>query len=242
MEPTFQIMEDSPNPPGPKPSPKARRVPPKSGTGSSTGGRAAKTAEAKFEPVDVPEAEAPAGEETVSVRTIVEKPERLNPPEAKSGPPSLDEWQDFFARFVIRLLVDAYLFLILGDFIDELSPAEANMIKLSKEDMHDIAAPLASMSNKSSFMRKRGRSIIAAADSYESIITLLMWMRRVNRVAKKHRKPKPPKTQTVSGVAMPAQQPTQEGSPNAYDDGYSNGEVNGAPIAGFGVFNPGAGG
>lgn len=194
--------------------------------------------------MDVAEAESAAGEETVSVRSIVEKPERLDPPEAKSGPPSLGEWEDFFARFVIRILVDLYLMMVLGDeLLAELTPMEAKQIALSKEDMREIAAPLASLSNKSRFMKKHGRSIIATADSYESVITLMLWMRRVNRIAKKHRpkQPKPRKTRTVSGVSVPTP-PVQEDSSYAFDDGYSGGEVSGTPINGFGVFNPGAGG
>jgi hypothetical protein len=189
--------------------------------------------------VDVPEAETAVSEESSPLREIVEKPERLNPPEAKSGPPSLDEWQDFFGRFVIRLLVDAYLMLVLGDLMDELTPTEAKQIMLSKEDMREIAAPLASISNKSSFMRKRGRSIISIADSYESILTLLFWMRRVNRIAKKHRPQKPAKTRTVRGNATPAPAPERNSSEEF--DGRFDGEVNGTPVAGFGVYNPGSG-
>jgi hypothetical protein len=185
--------------------------------------------------VEEAEDEPSLSSEPLSAAPIVEKPERLSEPEAKAGPPSLNEWQDFFGRFVIKLLVDAYLYLILGDLIDELTPQEAKQIQLSKEDMQDLAAPLASMSNKSRFMKKHGRTIIAAADSYESIITLLMWMRRVNRIAKRHRKMKQPQTMNVQPIR------TEDGVSNEVVDGHNPGQVNGTEFPGFSVFNPGSG-
>jgi hypothetical protein len=185
--------------------------------------------------VEESEDEPAFSSEPLSAAPLVEKPERLSEPEAKSGPPSLSEWQDFFGRFVIKLLVDGYLYLVLGDLLDELTPSEAKQIQLSKEDMQELAAPLASLSNKSRFMKKHGRGIIAAADSYESIFTLLMWMRRVNRIAKRHRKMKQPQTMTVQPIN------TQDGVSDEVSNGYNSGQVNGADIPGFSVFNPGSG-
>lgn len=229
----FQIIEPEAKPKGetPKPprgNPKSRR-----GTVSSTGGRAVRrpTPQAEFgEMEDTPE-DAPFGEQSLPAREIVEKPERVSAVEAKTGAPSLDEWQDFFGRFLIRMLVDAYLYLVLGDLIDELSKTELDSIKLSKEEMKEIAAPLAEMSNKSSFMKKHGRSIIATTESYESVMTLLFWMNRVNRIAKRHRKANP-KPRRVRGHAVP-----REDQNNARNDGNSSGEVGGA-VPPAGLYNP----
>lgn len=185
--------------------------------------------------MEEPEEDSPFGSEPLSAPPLVEKPERLSEPEAKSGPPSLSEWEDFFGRFVIRLLTEGYIYLVLGDLIDELTPTEAKQIMLTKEDMREIAAPLASMSNKSRFMKKHGRGIIAAADSYESVITILMWMRRVNRIAKRHRNMKQPQTMTMQPIR------TQDGVTDEVPNGYPSGQVNGIEQPGFSVFNPGTG-
>lgn len=234
-EPMFQIVEpEKPVLPAKKVTVRPKGAP-KSSTVSGTGGSARKTVQAKLAEVEDAEEEFAFGSEPLSAAPLVEKPERLSEPEAKSGPPSLNEWQDFFGRFVIKLLVDGYLSLVLRDLIDELTPAEAKQIQLSKEDMQDLASPLASMSNKSRFMKKHGRGIIALADSYESVLTLLMWMRRVNRISKRHRKMKQPQTMNVQPVR------TQDGDGNEVADGYNSGQVNGVDLPGFSVFNPGSG-
>lgn len=170
----------------------------------------------------------------------MEKPDRLTPAsQVKKGPPSLSDWQDFFSRFVIKILVDIYLNIVLGDLVMELSPTERDMIKLSAKDMSDIAAPLAVMTEKTSFGKKHGRSIIAMADSYESVITLLFWMRRVNRVARKHKPAKQRKQRPAAqGVVIPPKETN-----NAFTDGYNQRDSDGSGINGYEypVFNPGAG-
>lgn len=170
----------------------------------------------------------------------MEKPEQLSDKtEPKSGPPSLSEWQDFFARFVIRLLVEGYLALVLGDVFDELSPQEADLIKLSKEDMARMGAPLATVANSSKFARKHGRTIIAFADTYESVLEIFFWMHRVNKIARKHKRARQPKNQTR--VITPEQFYPPEGNPNVQPDGSNSSEVNGVERPVFDVWNPGSG-
>lgn len=166
---------------------------------------------------------------------LIEKPERKTKQEPKSGPPTLDEWQDFIGRFVLRGLTETYLNLALSDFYDDLTPHERELISLTKEDLKEMSAPLASLANKSQFMRKRGRNIIASADSAESIVALMIWMRRVNRIAKKHRKAnRPQQTQTIPGVVM------EEPNGN-YGQDVRQGPEDDGGYPRFGVWNPGNG-
>jgi hypothetical protein len=129
----------------------------------------------------------PNGVPTPDVPTDrVATPDKLvDKTEPKAGPPSVDEWQDFIGRIVLRTLLDGYVTLMLRDC--DLTPQEEKYIELSKSDLKEMAAPFASFANKNKTMRKHGRSIISAADSYEAIIGLSIWMRRVNKVAKRHR-------------------------------------------------------
>ncbi|HEY6020721.1 MAG TPA: hypothetical protein VIY48_12745 [Candidatus Paceibacterota bacterium] len=168
-------------------------------------------------------------------KSLVEAPEKMRKETPKSGPPSIDEWQAFIGRFVIRTITDAYLSLALRDIEDELSPRELEMIRLTKEDLKDLSAPLATLANKSTRARKHGRAIIAAADSYESVIAMAMWMRRVNKIAKKHRKAKVPRSNRV------VQGQVQEENANGYS-GSNDGQGPEFNAPGFGVFNPGSGG
>ena len=163
---------------------------------------------------------------------IVEKPERISKPEAKSGPPSLDEWQDFIGRFVIRGMTEGYLSLVLSDVEDELTPRERAMIQLTQEDLREMAAPIASLAHKSKFARRKGRAVIAAADSMESVIAMVLWMRRVNRIAKKYRKPQE-NGQPIQGYVV-------EGPDNGNSG--QNGQQGPGTGSGWGVFNPGSGG
>lgn len=162
---------------------------------------------------------------------IIQNPDRVSKPEAKSGPPTLDEWQDFIGRFLIRGMTEGYLALVLSDVEEELSPRERAMIQLTQEDLREMAAPIASLAHKSKFARRKGRAVIAAADSMESVVAMVLWMRRVNKIAKKYRKPSG--NQPVTGYVV-------EGP----DGGNSrqNGEQGPGTGTGWGVFNPGSGG
>jgi hypothetical protein len=176
-------------------------------------------------PDDVPDAVP------VSSLQVAETPDRLNPPEPKSGPPSVSDWQDFFARYVVKGVVNGYVAMRLSDVLDELSPHEMKQIMLSKEDMSEIAAPLATLSSKSSYMKKHGRFIIATADSFESLVNLGFWMRRVNKIAAKHRKAKQP-AQPTPGIANSGR--NENAQHNGSDLG--QGEELGRPRVA--VFNP----
>lgn len=107
-----------------------------------------------------------------------------------TGPPSAVEWQDFLGSTVFRLLTEGYLYLVLFRHVDEqdISPRERDMVRLTKEELRDIAAPLATVASKNKLARKHGRTVIASAESYESFLDLFFWMKRVNKIAKRYRK------------------------------------------------------
>jgi hypothetical protein len=146
-----------------------------------------------------------------------------------TAPPSASEWQDFFGGVVLRALTQGYLQLVLFRDIDEseLTPRERELIELTKDDLRDIAAPMATMASKSKYARKHGRSVIAAAESYESVVDLFIWMRRVNKIARKHRKNEP--TVTLQGTAEDVNGPV------------SGQDQPSGPVNSTGIFNRGTG-
>lgn len=163
---------------------------------------------------------------------MVEAPEKVRKTEPATGIPSLSEWQDFIGRIVLRTLTDAFLSFALRDIEDDLTERERDMIRLTKEDLVEMSAPLASMAHKSKFGRKRGRQLIAASDSSEAVIALVIWMRRVNKISRRHRKTRPTTIRT-----MPIQTTENYSEPDRANDG--QGTYTGP--TGFGVFNPGTG-
>jgi len=122
---------------------------------------------------------------------IIAKSEKRVESKAKSTPPNADEWQRFFARFVVRGITRGYMALVLRDLEDELSPADKAKLKLTDDDLMELAAPMAGFSSKNAYMKKHGRTIISAVESSESLIGLVFWMRRVNKIASKYRKNQP---------------------------------------------------
>ena len=152
--------------------------------------------------------------------------------QAKSGVPSVDEWQDFIGRFVVRGLTRGYLSLVLRDIEDDLTPYEREQIQLSAEDLADIAKPIAEFASKNKFARKHGRQIISAAGSSESFIALAIWMRRVNKIARKHRGDKP---QTVRGTVVTEGANGGNSRPNDEQGHIQQGD------SGIDFFNPGTG-
>lgn len=134
---------------------------------------------------------SPFGPEEPDSTPLINAPARVVQEKAKSGPPTPVEWQNFFARFVVRGITKGYVYLILGDMADELSPSDKQKIMLTAEELDELAAPMASFSTKNSFMRKHGRTIVSAAESSEALIGLFFWMRRVNRIGKKYRQNRP---------------------------------------------------
>jgi hypothetical protein len=116
--------------------------------------------------------------------------------EPKTGAPSVVEWQDFIGRLVLRTMTDAYLHLAMRNLAGELTPREEASIRLSSDDLKMLAAPMATLVSKSKFAKKSGRSVVAATDSIEAIVALVIWMSRVNRVMRKH------SVRTVKGTAV----------------------------------------
>lgn len=170
-------------------------------------------------------------QEPVILVPIVESPQKIRKEDPKGGPPSLDEWQDFIGRIVLKSLANAYLTLMIADA--ELTPREQSSILLSREDLNEMSAPLASLVNKSGKAKKHGRAIIAAADSYEAVLAFLIWMRRVNKIAKKYRKPKPPRQQPVTGYVLR--------EPENGDSGQDDEPGPFGPGLYGGIYNPGTG-
>lgn len=172
--------------------------------------------------------------------------------DASSGIPKIDEWMGFFSKTLIRLSTDFYIDMAFRD-IDEdmLSEREVERIKLSDVERDRMARPFAEYSNKSKFMRKHGRMIIASADTIDAIIQMGMWFSRVNRIAAKYkgtRKTRAARPQPVraSPIFQPQPAPEQD-----FED-RSNEDVSAGPgtsqrdhwrpnIAGQ-VFNPSGGG
>lgn len=164
---------------------------------------------------------------------FVETPDKKKKEEPKTGIPSLDEWQDFIGRIVLRNLTSTFLSLAFRDIEDDLTDREREMIKLTKDDLKEMSAPLASLAHKSKFGRKRGRSLIASSDSAEAVIALGIWMRRVNKISSKYRKQrKNASPSTIPGFV--------ESDSNGYS-GSNDGEGPGFGAQGFGVYNPGTG-
>jgi hypothetical protein len=106
----------------------------------------------------------------------------------KAGPPTLAEWEDFFGRIVFRTLCEWYVtYAFRGVPEDIISDDDLKKLVLSREERQQIAAPLASLANKSKFARTQGRRVIAAVDSVEALVLLGMWVAKVNRIASKYR-------------------------------------------------------
>jgi hypothetical protein len=123
-----------------------------------------------------------------------EKPRRA----VDSGIPDKDEWLDFFSRIVLKVGLELYTdFAFRGIDSDVVSDADLRRIKVSKEERDIIARPFAEYSTKNKFLRKHGREIVAFADSLESLVTLGIWMRKVNRIAAKYRPKKENRKQNI---------------------------------------------
>jgi hypothetical protein len=137
---------------------------------------------------EIPPTEDPGkliDEEIPPQRRDSEKPTKTA---AKAGPPTLAEWEDFFARVLFRTLTEWYVsFAFRGIPDDVIDDEDLRKLVLSRDERKEIAAPLASLANKSQFARKQGRRVIAAVDSMEAIVILGMWMAKVNRTAAKYK-------------------------------------------------------
>lgn len=141
-----------------------------------------------------------------------EPPETKDSDKAKSSPPRIDEWQDFFSRIVIRSACNYYIELAFrGIDEDLLTDREIERIKMQQDERDRIAKPFAEFCCKNKYMRRHGRLIIASGGMSDSLIALGMWQHRVNRIAKKYR------TRTVKGdVYVRTGQSEQAQNPNGY--------------------------
>jgi len=128
----------------------------------------------------------------------------------------------------------------------ELSRQEEDSLHLGKDDLKELAAPFASLANKNKTMRKHGRQIVALADSWEACLALFFWMRRVNKVARKHRPKRGGERQIRRGHTH-VQEQEQPGTvmngtvSNNGSSGQDAGEGYEFPLNGFPVDQPGAG-
>lgn len=122
------------------------------------------------------------------------------PRDAKTGPPNLDEWVGFFSRVVLRVSTEWYIsWAFRGVDEDQLSDREVERLAMTDEERQTIAVPFAEISNKSKFMRKHGRMIVASGDAFNALVVLGAWASRVNRIAGKHKPKQPVKGVTLNG-------------------------------------------
>jgi hypothetical protein len=169
------------------------------------------------EPIDI--SDSPFGPSaTFEDLPLIGKPEKPSESKAKGGPPTADEWQSFFARFVVRGITRIYIALVLRDLEDQLSEEDKARIRLTDAELNELAAPMAGFSTKNAFLKKHGRTIVSTAESSEVLIGMFFWMRRVNRLAKKYRDAQP-----IQGVVINSQyEPTgkvDDGGFYGADDG-----------------------
>jgi hypothetical protein len=129
--------------------------------------------------------------------------------EASSGIPKIDDWMHFFSRVVLRLATDFYIDLAFRDIDEEvLTDREIQRIKLTDVERDRMARPFAEYSNKSKFMRKHGRMIIASADSIDAVLQIGMWVSRVNRIRAKYQGTRRVRAQHQHVRAAPIFRPT----------------------------------
>lgn len=167
-------------------------------------------------------------------------PERME--RGAQGPrttaPKADEWLDLFSRVVLKVGMELYVdFAFRG--IDEsvVTVDDLKRLKVGKDERDTIARPFAEYAAKSDLGKKHGRKIVALTDSAESLVTLGIWTRRVNRVAKKY-KPVTQKPMRPQNVRI------HDNGNNGQDKGNSgfNGATGGTlPFGEYGINNPGSG-
>lgn len=188
----------------------------------------------QVQPVSGP---VPVGEEIDSAidRPLVD-PEKPRRPadEIKTTPPTGDEWLDFFSRIILKVGMELYTDFAFRGIDDSIvTDQDLNRIKVKKDERDVIARPWAQFAAKNKWTRKHGREIVAATDSIESLMTLGIWMRRVNRIAKKYR---PKKQQQLRPQARIREESHGDiGQDAGAIRGFSNGQV----PEGYGIYNPG---
>jgi hypothetical protein len=180
------------------------------------------TIDLQADPDNLPPAGPPAKSRSRQRSKPEEKTESRAP---KSGPPSLDEWANFFSRVVLRVTTEYYIsYAFRGIDEDALTEREVERLAMTDEERDLIATPFAELSNKSKFMRKHGRMIVASGDAFNALVVLGAWASRVNRIAAKYRPRQAKAKVTLNGHTGPGSQSTvfAEGTtggriPNGYD-------------------------
>ena len=157
----------------------------------------------------------------------------------KTTPPDKDEWLDFFSRVILKVGMESYLdFAFRG--VDEtvVDPADLKRINPTKELRDTISRPFAVYATKNKWTRKHGREIVALTDSLESAVTLGIWARRVNRIARKY---KPRQAQRAKVTLNPRGGNDGDNGPDSGLGEGIDGQRNGRVPGGFHVYNPGSG-
>jgi hypothetical protein len=183
--------------------------------------------------------EPPPDTQTVSsARERRTREEKIRTPrEAKTGPPSLDEWTGFFSRVVLRVVTEYYIsYAFRGVDEEMLTEREVERLAMTDDERQLIAVPFAEISNKSKFMRKHGRMIVASGDAFNALLVIGMWASRVNRIAAKYR-PRQPKAQVRINGMSASNGSSGQGTPEAAG---SEGSTGGYVPPGFPIF-PGSG-
>lgn len=156
------------------------------------------------------------------------------PRDAKTGPPNLDEWVNFFSRVVLRVTTEWYInYAFRGVDEEMLTDREVERLAMTDEERQMIAVPFAEISNKSKFMRKHGRMIVASGDAFNALVVLGAWASRVNRIASKY-KPKQP----VKGVTLNGSSGQSTPNPGEQTQGATGGHF---PPGWYGPVVPGSG-
>lgn len=174
------------------------------------------------EPTSVtPPAEPRSRRNAKPVESEADKPER----EPKTGPPDITEWMDFFSKVVLRFICDWYVqWAFSGVDEDLLSDREIERIQLTGDERKRIARPFAELSYKSKLMRKHGRTIVASGGAFDALVTLGAWTSRVNRIARKYKRPNPRQARP-GNERSGSGQPQQANGHNLYAEGTNGGRV-----------------
>jgi hypothetical protein len=186
------------------------------------------------EPASPPDGGSPSRNRVSRLRKVPDGDDTREPRDATGKPPTLDEWVSFFGRVVLKTTCDFYIdFAFRGIDEDMVNERDLDRITMTDEERKIIAVPLAELSNKSKFMRKHGRTMVASGDAIRALVVLGAWSSRVNRIAAKYRPKKPPVIK-INGMS-PNGNLGQDQEQAAYATGAGNGRV----PNGFRVYNPG---
>lgn len=169
----------------------------------------------------------------------IRREETTGPRDAKTGPPSLDEWQKFFSRVLLKIITETYInWVFRGVEEDALSERDIERLLMTDDERKYISVPLAEISNKSRFMRRHGRMIVASGDAFNAFVVMAAWANRVNRIAAKYK----PQSARVSETRLRSERngtTPETGNPQG---SYLNGSNGGRFPDGFSgtIVNPGS--